>query len=164
NVPGVYAIGDCTPTIWLAHVASAEGVVAAETIAGYRTEPINRDQVPGCTYCDPEVASIGLSEAKAKERGFDVKVGRFGFQVLAKSSMEHTNEGFVKIVSDRKYDEVLGVHIVGPHATELIGQAAAFLRCEATTEEMVRTIHAHPTLTEALHEAAEAVDGHNIHG
>lgn len=164
NVPGIYAIGDCTPTIWLAHVASAEGIVAAETIAGHRTEPIRRDQVPGCTYCDPEVASIGLTEAKAKERGLDVKVGRFGFQVLAKSAMEHTNEGFVKIVSDRKYDEVLGVHIVGPHATELIGQAAAFLRCEATTEEMVRTIHAHPTLTEALHEAAEAVDGHNIHG
>ncbi|MDX9733690.1 MAG: dihydrolipoyl dehydrogenase [Thermoanaerobaculia bacterium] len=164
NVPNVYAIGDCTPTIWLAHVASAEAIVAAETIAGHRTEPINRDQVPGCTYCDPEVASIGLTEAKAKERGFDVKVGKFGFQVLAKSAMEHTNEGFVKIVSDRKYDEVLGVHIVGPHATELIGQAAAFLRCEATTEEMVRTIHAHPTLTEALHEAAEAVGGHNIHG
>ncbi len=164
NVANVYAIGDCTPTIWLAHVASAEAVVAAETIAGHRTEPINRDQVPGCTYCDPEVASIGLTETKAKERGFDVKVGRFGFQVLAKSSMEHTNEGFVKIVSDRKYDEVLGVHIVGPHATELIGQAAAFLRCEATTAEMVRTIHAHPTLSEALHEAAEAVDGHNIHG
>lgn len=164
SVPGVYAIGDCTPTIWLAHVASAEGIVAAESIAGHATEPINRDQIPGCTYCDPEVASIGLTEAKARERGFDVKVGRFGFQVLAKSAMEHTNEGFVKIVSDRKYDEVLGVHVVGPHATELIGQAAAFLRCEATTEEMVRTIHAHPTLTEALHEAAEAVDGHNIHG
>ena len=164
NVPGIWAIGDCTPTIWLAHVASAEGIVAAETIAGHPTVPINRDQVPGCTYCDPEVASIGLSEAKAKERGYDVKVGRFGFQVLAKSAMEHTNEGFVKIVSEKRYDEILGVHIVGPHATELIGQAAAFLRCEATTEEMVRTIHAHPTLSEALHEAAEAVDGHNIHG
>ena len=164
NVPGIWAIGDCTPTIWLAHVASAEGIVAAETIAGHPTVPINRDQVPGCTYCDPEVASIGLTEAKAKERGHDVKVGRFGFQVLAKSAMEHTNEGFVKIVSEKRYDEILGVHIVGPHATELIGQAAAFLRCEATTEEMVRTIHAHPTLSEALHEAAEAVDGHNIHG
>ena len=164
NVPGVWAIGDCTPTIWLAHVASAEGIVAAETIAGHPTEPVNRDQVPGCTYCDPEVASIGLSEAKARERGLDVKVGRFGFQVLAKSAMEHTNEGFVKIVSEKRYDEVVGVHIIGPHATELIGQAAAFLRCEATTEEMIRTIHAHPTLTEAIHEAAEAVNGHNIHG
>ena len=164
NIPNVYAIGDVTPTIWLAHVASAEGVVAAETVAGVPTRPINRDQVPGCTYTDPEVASIGLSEAKARERGYDVAVGKFAFPVLAKSGMEHTNEGFVKIVSEKKYDEVLGVHIVGPHATELIGQAAAFLRCEATTEEMIRTIHAHPTLSEALHEAAEAVHGQNIHG
>ena len=164
NVPGIYAIGDCTPTIWLAHVASAEGIVAAETIAGVPTRPINRDQVPGCTYCDPEVASIGLTEARARERGHDVSVGKFNFSVLAKSAMEHTNEGFVKVVSDKKYDEILGVHLIGPHATELIGQAAAFLRCEATTEEMIRTIHAHPTLSEALHEAAEAVHGHNIHG
>ncbi len=164
SVPGIYAIGDCTPTIWLAHVASAEGIVAAETIAGHPTVPVNRDQVPGCTYTDPEVASIGLTEAKAKERGYAVKVGKFNFSVLAKSAMEHTNEGFVKIVSDAKYDEVLGVHLIGPHATELVGQAAAFLRCEATTEEMIRTIHAHPTLSEAIHEAAEAVHGHNIHG
>lgn len=164
NVANIYAIGDCTPTIWLAHVASAEGIVAAETIAGHHTVPINRDQVPGCTYTDPEVASIGLTEARARERGFDVKVGRFNFSVLAKSMMEHTNEGFVKIVSDRKYDEILGVHIIGPHATELIAEAGALLRCEATTEEMIRTIHAHPTLSEAMHEAAEAVDGHNIHG
>jgi len=164
NVSGVWAIGDVTPTIWLAHVASAEGIVAAEAIAGVPTRPINRDQVPGCTYTDPEIASIGLTEAKARERGYDVAVGKFGFQVLSKSAMEHTNEGFVKIVSEKKYDEILGVHIVGPHATELIGQAAAFLRCEATTEEMIRTIHAHPTLSEALHEAAEAVHGQNIHG
>ena len=164
NVSGVFAIGDVTPTIWLAHVASAEGIVAAETIAGASTQPINRDQVPGCTYTDPEVASIGLTEARARERGYDVAVGKFAFPVLAKSAMEQTNEGFVKIVSEKKYDEVLGVHIVGPHATELIGQAAAFLRCEATTEEMIRTIHAHPTLSEALHEAAEAVHGQNIHG
>jgi dihydrolipoamide dehydrogenase len=164
NVPGVWAIGDVTPTIWLAHVASAEGIVAAETMAGHTTVPVNRDQVPGCTYCDPEVASIGLTEAKAKERGYAVKTGRFNFGVLAKAAMEPTQEGFVKIVSDAKYDEVLGVHIVGPHATELIAEGAAFLRLEATTEEMIRTIHAHPTLSEALHEAAEAVHGHNIHG
>jgi dihydrolipoamide dehydrogenase len=163
-VPNVWAIGDVTPTIWLAHVASAEGIVAAETIAGYPTVPINRDQVPGCTYCDPEVASIGLTEAKARERGYDVAVGKFGFQVLAKSAMEHTNEGFVKVVSEKRFDEILGVHIIGPHATELISEAAALLRCEATTEEMIRTIHAHPTLSEALHEAAEAVHGQNIHG
>ncbi len=164
NVPNVYAIGDCTPTIWLAHVASAEGIVAAETMAGHETFPIDRDQVPGCTYCDPEVASIGLTEAKAKERGYDVAVGRFSFPVLAKSAMEQTNEGFVKIVSEKKYDQILGVHIVGPHATELIAEAGALLRLEATTEEMIRTIHAHPTLSEALHEAAEAVHGENIHG
>jgi len=164
NVPGVWAIGDVTPTIWLAHVASAEGIVAAETMAGHPTVPVNRDQVPGCTYCDPEVASIGLTEAKAKERGYAVKTGRFNFGVLAKTAMESTQEGFVKIVSDAKYDEILGVHIVGPHATELIAEGAALLRLEATTEEMIRTIHAHPTLSEALHEAAEAVHGHNIHG
>ena len=164
NVPGVWAIGDVTPTIWLAHVASAEGIVAAETMAGQPTVPVNRDQVPGCTYCDPEVASIGLTEAKAKERGYAVKTGKFNFGVLAKTAMESTQEGFVKIVSDAKYDEILGVHIVGPHATELIAEGAALLRLEATTEEMIRTIHAHPTLSEALHEAAEAVHGHNIHG
>src|SRR5664280_1999615 len=164
NVPGVWAIGDVTPTIWLAHVASAEGIVAAETMAGHPTVPVNRDQVPGCTYCDPEVASIGLSEAKAKERGYVVKTGKFNFSVLAKTMMEPTQEGFVKIVSDAKYDEILGVHIVGPHATELIAEGGALLRLEATTEEMIRTIHAHPTLSEAMHEAAEAVHGHNIHG
>ena len=164
NVPGIWAIGDVTPTIWLAHVASAEGIVAAETMAGHPTVPVNRDQVPGCTYCDPEVASIGLTEAKAKERGYAVKTGKFNFSVLAKTAMESTQEGFVKIVSDAKYDEILGVHIVGPHATELIAEGAAMLRLEATTEEMIRTIHAHPTLSEALHEAAEAVHGQNIHG
>ena len=164
NVPNIFAIGDVIPTPWLAHVASAEGIVAAETIAGHKTFPIDLDQIPGCTYTDPEVASIGLTEARAKERGFDVKVGRFNFSVLAKSMMEHTNEGFVKIVSDKKYDQILGIHIIGPHATELISEAGALLRCEATTEEMIRTIHAHPTLSEALHEASEAVNGHNIHG
>lgn len=164
NVPGVWAIGDVTPTIWLAHVASAEGVVAAEAMAGRPTVPVNRDQVPGCTYCDPEVASIGLTEAKAKERGYAVKTGKFPFGVLAKAAMEPSPEGFVKVVSDAKYDEILGVHIVGPHATELIVEGAAMLRLEATTEEMIRTIHAHPTLSEALHEAAEAVHGQNIHG
>ncbi len=164
NVPGIWAIGDVVPTPWLAHVASAEGIVAVETMAGHPTWPINLDQIPGCTYTDPEVASIGLTEARAKERGYDVKVGKFNFQVLAKSAMEATNEGFVKIVSERKYDQILGVHIIGPHATELIAEAGALLRCEATTEEMIRTIHAHPTLSEAMKEAAEAVNGHNIHG
>jgi dihydrolipoamide dehydrogenase len=164
TAPWVYAIGDVIATPWLAHVAMAEGIVAAETIAGAETFPIDLDQIPGCTYTDPEVASIGLTETKAKERGHDVKVGKFNFSVLAKSMMEHTNEGFVKIVSEKKYDQILGVHIIGPHATELISEAGALLRCEATTEEMIRTIHAHPTLSEAMHEASEAVNGHQIHG
>jgi len=133
-------------------------------MAGHPTVPVNRDQVPGCTYCDPEVASIGLSEAKAKERGYVVKTGKFNFSVLSKTMMEPTQEGFVKIVSDARYDEILGVHIVGPHATELVAEGGALLRLEATTEEMIRTIHAHPTLSEAMHEAAEAVHGQNIHG
>lgn len=163
NVPGVYAIGDVVPTPWLAHVASAEGVVAAETAAGAGTSPLNYDQVPGCTYCHPEVASIGLSEAKARERGFEVVVGKFPFSASGKARVINDTEGFVKIVSEKKYGEVLGVHIIGPRATELIAEAGAAMRLEATSEDLVRTIHAHPTLAEAVHEAAEAATGHAIH-
>lgn len=163
NVPGIYAIGDVVPTPWLAHVASAEGVVAVEHMAGKEARPLNYDQVPGCTYCSPEVASIGLTEAKAGERGYDVAVGKFPFTAVGKARIINEATGFVKIVAEKKYDEVLGVHIVGPHATELIAEAGAALRLEATSEELVRTIHAHPTLSEAIHEAAEAVGGHAIH-
>ncbi len=163
NVPGVYAIGDVVPTPWLAHVASAEGVVAVEHMAGKETRALNYDQVPGCTYCSPEVASIGLTEARARERGYDVTVGKFPFSAIGKARVLNETTGFVKIVGEKKYDEVLGVHIVGPRATELIAEAGAALKLEATSEELVRTIHAHPTLSEALHEAAEAVQGHSIH-
>jgi dihydrolipoamide dehydrogenase len=163
NVPGIYAIGDVVPTQWLAHVASAEGVVAVEHMAGRETVPINYDQVPGCTYCSPEVASIGLTEAKARERGYDVAVGKFPFTAVGKARILNETTGFVKIVAEKKYDEVLGVHIIGPAATELIAEAGAALRLEATSEELVRTIHAHPTLSEAIREAAEAVSGHAIH-
>jgi dihydrolipoamide dehydrogenase len=163
NVPSVYAIGDVVPTPWLAHVASAEGVVAVEHMAGAGTRPLNYDQVPGCTYCAPEVASIGLTEAKARERGFDVAVGKFPFSAIGKARVINDTSGFVKIVAEKKYDEVLGVHIVGPKATELIAEAGAALKLEATSEELVRTIHAHPTLAEAIHEASEAVSGHAIH-
>ncbi len=163
NVSGIYAIGDVVPTPWLAHVASAEGIVAVEHMAGKPTRPLNYDQVPGCTYCVPEVASIGLTEAKARERGFEVVVGKFPFSAIGKARIINETSGFVKIVAEKKYDEVLGVHIVGPKATELIGEAGAALRLEATSEELVRTIHAHPTLSEAIHEAAEAVGGHAIH-
>jgi dihydrolipoamide dehydrogenase len=163
NVPGVYAIGDVVPTQALAHVASAEGVVAVEHMAGKETRPLNYDQVPGCTYCSPEIGSIGLTEAKARERGFDVAVGKFPFSAIGKARILNQASGFVKIVAEKKYDEILGVHIVGPSATELIAEAGAALKLEATSEELVRTIHAHPTLSEAIHEASEAVAGHAIH-
>jgi dihydrolipoamide dehydrogenase len=163
NVPSVYAIGDVVPTQALAHLASAEGVVAAEHMAGRETETLNYDQVPACTYCSPEVASIGLTEERARERGYEVIVGKFPFSANPKARILNQASGFVKIVSEKKYSEVLGVHIVGPTATELIAEAGAALRLEATSEELVRTIHAHPTLSEAIHEASEAAGGHAIH-
>ena len=163
NVPGIYAIGDVVPTPQLAHVASEEGIVAVEHMAGRETRPLNYDQVPGCTYCSPEIGSIGLTEAKARERGYDVAVGKFPFSAIGKARIINETSGFVKIVGEKKYDEVLGVHIIGPRATELIAEAGAALRLEATSEELVRTIHAHPTLSEAIHEAAEAVEGKPIH-
>lgn len=163
-VPSVFAIGDVVPTPWLAHVASAEGILAVETMAGYPgARPLDYDLVPSCTYCDPEVASVGLTEAKARELGYEVQVGKFPFSALAKAAIAGSTEGFVKLIRDVKYDEVLGVHIVGPHATELIAEACAAIGLETTTEELVRTIHAHPTLAEALHEAAHAALGHAIH-
>jgi dihydrolipoamide dehydrogenase len=163
NIPGLYAIGDVVPTPQLAHVASAEAVVAVEHMAGKEARPLNYDQVPGCTYCSPEIGSIGLTEAKARERGYDVAVGKFPFSANGKARILNETSGFVKIVGEKKYDEVLGVHIVGPRATEMIAEAGAALRLEATSEELVRTIHAHPTLSEAMHEAAEAVEGQPIH-
>jgi dihydrolipoamide dehydrogenase len=163
TVPGVYAIGDILPTQALAHLASAEGVVAVEHMAGRNPQPINYDQIPGCTYCSPEIGSIGLTEAKARERGYDVVVGKFPFSAIGKARILNQASGFVKIVAEKKYDEVLGVHVIGPAATELIAEACAAMRLEATSEELVHTIHAHPTLSEAMHEASEAVLGHAIH-
>jgi dihydrolipoamide dehydrogenase len=163
NVPSVYSIGDCVPTPWLAHVASAEGILAVEHMAGRHVEPINYDKIPGCTYSSPEIGSIGLSEAKAKERGYDVKVGKFPFSANGKAAILATRTGFVKVVADKKYDEVLGVHIIGPHATELIAEGNIALTHEATGESMVHTIHAHPTLHEALGEAAHGLFEGPIH-
>jgi dihydrolipoamide dehydrogenase len=163
NVPGVYAIGDCVPTLQLAHVASAEGVLAVEHLAGREVAPLNYDKVPRCTYSRPEVASIGLTEEEAVRRGYQVKVGRFPFQNIARSTVLGESEGLVKVVCDARYDEILGVHLVGPQATELIAEAAALLRLESTTEELVRTVHAHPTLAEALQEAGRAVSGQAIY-
>ncbi len=165
--PGVYAIGDVA-TIddrthpQLAHVASFEGIGVAERLAGQNTEPLNYDRIPSATYCSPETAGVGLTEAEAKKRGYDVRVGRFSFGNLAKPRILGHPEGLVKMVSEAKYDEVLGVHIVGPHATDLISEACVALRLEATTEEIFRTVHPHPTLPEVLMQAAEAVYGHAI--
>src|SRR5207245_1748502 len=140
----------------LAHLSSAEGIVLAERIAGKNPRPINYDQVPSCTYCDPEIGSIGLTEAQAKARGYDVRVGSFPFGVLGRAKMAGEIEGFVKIVADKKYDELLGVHMIGLRATELVAEAAVALRLESTVEELIHVIHAHPTMAEAVGEAAHA--------
>ncbi len=161
--PGVYAIGDVIPTAMLAHVASAEAVLAVEHIAGKNPAPINYDLTPSATYCYPEVASVGLTEKKAKERGYDVKTGVFPFSAVTKASISNEGIGLVKVVSDKKYDEVLGIHMVGPHATELLAEACVALRLEITTEELAHTMHAHPTLSEIVKEGAEATLGHPIH-
>jgi dihydrolipoamide dehydrogenase len=168
SVPGISAIGDVITFDQpghqqLAHLSSAEGIALAERIAGREFRPINYDQVPGCTYCDPEIGSVGLTEAKAKERGYDVRVGMFKFSVLGRARIANETEGFVKIVADKTYDEVLGVHMIGPRSTELVAEATLALRLECTVEELIRTIHAHPTMSEAVGEAAHAVHGAAIH-
>jgi dihydrolipoamide dehydrogenase len=168
GVPGISAIGDVITFDQpghpqLAHLSSAEGVALAERIAGQDFRPINYDQVPGCTYCDPEIGSVGLSEKEARERGYDVRIGTFKFGVLARARIANEIEGFVKIVADRKYDEILGVHMIGPRATELVAEATLAVRLECTVEELIRTIHAHPTMSEAVGEAAHAVHGAAIH-
>ena len=168
SVAGISAIGDVItmgtrPHPQLAHVSSMEGILAAERIAGHDVQPLNYDHVPGCTYCDPEIGSVGLSESEAKRRGYDVKIGTFPFGVLGRAKMAGETEGFVKIVVDKKYGEILGVHMIGPRSTELVAEAVLALRLECTVEELVRTIHAHPTFSEAVGEAAHAAHGAAIH-
>jgi dihydrolipoamide dehydrogenase len=168
GVPGISAVGDVITFEQpghpqLAHLSSAEGIVLAERIAGQEFRPINYDQVPGCTYCDPEIGSVGLTEAEAKQRGFDVRTGTFKFGVLGRAKIAGETEGFVKIVADKKYDEILGVHMIGPRSTELVAEATLALRLECTVEELIRTIHAHPTMSEAVGEAAHAAHGAAIH-
>jgi len=168
SVAGISAIGDVVTFDQpghpqLAHLSSAEGIVLAERIAGQEVRPINYDHVPGCTYCDPEIGSVGLTEAEAKRRGFDVRIGTFKFAVLGRARIAGETEGFVKIVADKKYDEILGVHMIGPRSTELVAEATLALRLECTVEELIRTIHAHPTMSEAVGEAAHATHGAAIH-
>jgi dihydrolipoamide dehydrogenase len=164
SLPHVSAIGDVITMgagvhPQLAHVSSAEGILVAERIAGREVRPINYDHVPSCTYCDPEIGSVGLTEAEAREKGYDVQVGAFPFGVLGRARMAGETEGFVKIVADKKYDEVLGVHMIGPRSTELVAEAVLALRLECTVEELIKTIHAHPTFAEAVGEAAHATHG-----
>jgi len=168
SVPNVSAIGDVITLgtgahPQLAHVSSAEGILVAERIAGQEVRPINYDHVPNCTYCDPEIGSVGLTEAEARQKGHDVRVGSFPFGVLGRAKMAGEGEGFVKIVADRKYDEILGVHMIGPRSTELVAEAVLALRLECTVEELIRTMHAHPTFSEAVGEAAHAAHGAAIH-
>lgn len=154
--PGVYAIGDIIATPWLAHVASHEAAVAVDHGRGEHVHTINYDQTPSCTYCHPEVASIGLSEEEAKKRGYDVKTGTFPFSANARARIMQEGEGLVKFVADAKYGEVLGLHIIGPKATELIIEGGMALALESTLDEIIHTMHAHPTLSEVLGEAAHA--------
>ena len=168
SVEGISAIGDVITFDQpghpqLAHLSSAEGIALAERIAGREFRPINYDQVPGCTYCDPEIGSVGLTEKEAQARGYDVKTGTFKFGALGRARIAGETEGFVKIVFENKYDEVLGVHMIGPRSTELVAEATLALRLECTVEELIRTIHAHPTMSEAVGEAAHAAHGGAIH-
>ena len=166
NVKHIYAIGDCTGKLALAHVASAQGIVAAETIAGVETMPIPAERyrfLPRCTYCQPQVASMGLTEAQARAEGHEIKVGKFPFQPNGKAQALGAKSGFVKLISDAKYGEILGAHIVGPDATELLPEISLAQMMEITPAEIARNVHAHPTLGEVLMEAAHAVEGHPIH-
>ena len=158
--PGVYAIGDIVlGTPQLAHVGAMEGLVAVAKIAGKPAKPINRERIPGATYCHPEIGSVGLTETQAREAGYNVKIGKFPFTANSRASIVGQHEGFIKIVSDSDYGEILGVHIIGPQATELIAEAVAAMELEATVEDLVWTIHAHPTLAEAMLDASNSVYG-----
>jgi dihydrolipoamide dehydrogenase len=163
SVKGVYAIGDMARLPLLAHKAMAEGVVAAEVIAGRDPRPLDYSNVPSCTYCRPQIASIGLSEAKARENGREITVGKFPFTASGKAVALGETEGFVKVIADKASGEILGAHIVGPEATEMIHEFAVGRTLEATLEEIIHTIHAHPTLSEAAFEATLAALGQAIH-
>ncbi|HUY81810.1 MAG TPA: dihydrolipoyl dehydrogenase [Acidobacteriaceae bacterium] len=158
--PGVYAIGDIVAGLpQLAHVGSMAGLVVAAKIAGKYARPIRRNRIPGCTYTEPQIGSVGLTEAQAKEKGLQIKVGKFPFAGNSKASIVDSHEGFIKVVADAKYGEILGVHIIGPQATELIAEAVVAMELEATVEEMMFTIHAHPTIAEAMLDAFSSVEG-----
>ncbi len=163
NVAGIYAIGDIVPGAALAHVATAEAITCVEKIAGHHPEPIDYNNIPSCTYCIPEVASVGYTEAGAKEAGYEIKVGKFPFSASGKASAAGAKEGFVKVIFDAKYGEWLGAHMIGANVTEMIAEVVAARKLETTGHEIIKTIHPHPTMSEAVMEAAAAAYGEVIH-
>ena len=163
NMPGYYAIGDITPGPALAHVASAEGIICVEKIAGHNPETLDYGNVPGCTYCSPEVASVGMTEEAAKEAGYDVKVGKFPFSASGKASAAGHKDGFIKLIFDGKYGELLGGHMIGANVTEMIAEIVAVRKLETTGMELIKTVHPHPTMSEAVMEAAAAAYDEVIH-
>ncbi|MES2515446.1 MAG: dihydrolipoyl dehydrogenase [Bacteroidota bacterium] len=163
NVAGYYAIGDCVGGQALAHVASAEGITCVEKIAGVHTEAIDYNNIPGCTYCQPEVASVGMTEKQAKEKGYTLKVGKFPFSASGKASASGAKDGFIKLIFDAKYGELLGAHMIGANVTEMIAEIVAIRKLETTGHELIKTIHPHPTMSEAIMEAAAAAYGEVIH-
>lgn len=163
NMPGYYAIGDVTTGPALAHVASAEGITCVEKIAGMEVEPIDYGNIPGCTYCSPEISSVGLTEKAAKEAGYELKVGKFPFSASGKASAAGHKEGFVKVIYDAKYGELLGAHMIGSNVTEMIAELVAARKLETTGHELLKTVHPHPTLSEAVMEATAAAYGEVIH-
>ncbi len=163
NIPGYYAIGDIVPGPALAHVASAEGIICVEQIAGHHPEPLDYGNIPGCTYCSPEVASVGLTEKAAREKGLDIKIGKFPFSASGKASAAGAKDGFVKLIFDAKYGELLGAHMIGANVTEMIAEIVAIRKLEVTGEALIKTVHPHPTMSEAIMEAAAAAYGEVIH-
>ncbi len=163
NVPGVYAIGDITSGPALAHVASAEGIICVENIAGKKPEPLNYNNIPGCTYCSPEIASVGYTEEAAKKAGYEIKVGKFPFTASGKAKAAGAPDGFVKVIFDAKYGEWLGAHMIGANVTEMIAEVVSARRLETTGHDVIKTVHPHPTMSEAIMEAAAAAYGEVIH-
>ncbi len=163
NMPGYYAIGDVVPGPALAHVASAEGIICVEKIAGHHPDALDYGNIPGCTYCSPEIASVGMTEAKAKAAGYEVRIGKFPFSASGKASAAGAKDGFVKLVFDKKYGEILGAHLIGANVTEMIAEIVAIRKLETTGHELIKTVHPHPTMSEAIMEAAAAAYDEVIH-
>ena len=163
NIPGYYAIGDVTPGQALAHVASAEGILCVEKIAGMHVEPIDYGNIPGCTYCSPEIASVGMTEKQAKEKGYDIKVGKFPFSASGKAKASGNSDGFVKVIFDAKYGEWLGCHMIGAGVTDMIAEAVVARKLETTGHEILKAVHPHPTMSEAVMEAVAAAYDEVIH-